>query len=181
MYEVAVAAEARRLQHGFTLVEVIIAAALLTIVSVGVLSLFIVAAARNSDRGDQATRTTEYAADKLEQLMALQFSDITSDLTVTPTCNSLNGCTPSLINGKGLTAPGGNIDPSNVTATGYFDYLDGTSGIPSTTRPGYGYLRQWTIVLSSATLKTITVQVTTIGSVSKIAPVTTLICQKANY
>lgn len=164
---------AKSSQQGFTLIETLIACVILLIISVGTASLFGIAIARNSDQGDRGTRATEYATDKMEQLMALQFSDTTSDVTVTPTCTVANGCTPT--SGKGLSAGVGG-------STGYYDYIDSTTGQISTTKPTFGYQRQWTIVdTTTSYLKTITVTVTPIGGASKLAPSTTLISQKGNY
>jgi hypothetical protein len=59
-------------------------------------------------------RTTEYAQDKLEQLMALSFGDTTSDTRVFPATTA---------GGTGLTAPGGSADTA-APANGFVDYLD---------------------------------------------------------
>jgi type II secretory pathway pseudopilin PulG len=71
-------------QAGVTLLELLIAILILVSVSVGVLGVFEIAGAQNKQQGEYATRCTEYAQDKMEQLMALQFSDASSDTSTIP-------------------------------------------------------------------------------------------------
>jgi prepilin-type N-terminal cleavage/methylation domain-containing protein len=127
-----------RAETGFTLIETMIALCLVLIVAAGVLPLGLIAVTVTENQGHLAARTTEYAQDKLEQLMALSYGDTTSDTRVFPATE---------LNGSGLT-PGGSSNPDAPVAL-YVDYLDqdGTL-VPSvgTTAPdGWFYKRVWAI------------------------------------
>jgi len=157
--------------RGFSLLEVLFATTILAVVAAGVLGLFSVSLLRNTTSGDHGTRVTEYAQDKMEQLMALSFADSASDTTAYPTAAS---------GGQGLTA-GGSLNPSSPSA-GYVDYITQT-GNPSATSTGAAYIREWTIandVNGSPTLKTITVRVQKITEVKgEMVPFTVLVSQKS--
>ena len=100
-------------EDGTTLIEVIIASAILVTLMAGLMSLAGLAIATTENQGHLAARTTEYAQDKMEQLVALAWGDATSDTTVFPA---------STAGGTGL-AVGGSPDPS-TPVTKYVDYLD---------------------------------------------------------
>jgi prepilin-type N-terminal cleavage/methylation domain-containing protein len=159
-------------ETGFTLLEVLIASAILAVVAVGVLGLFSVAVLRNSSAGDHGTRVTEYGQDKMEQLMALSFSDTASDTTTYPTAAT---------GGNGLTA-GGNMSVT-TPASGYVDYIN-YNGTPSASSSHAAYIRLWQIsddISGSPTLKTITVRVQKIIEVKgEMVPYTVLVCQKSS-
>src|SRR5438105_6460374 len=88
--------------RGFSLVEVMIAMALLVIGLGAVLGMFTVAVGDNANQGESGTRVTEYAQDKMEQLVALSFSDGSTDTTVYPPA------------GTGGTGLGGNLAASTT-------------------------------------------------------------------
>jgi type II secretory pathway pseudopilin PulG len=157
-------------QAGVTLLELLIAIAILMIVSIGVLGAFAFALSQNKSQGEITTRTAEYCGDKMEQLMGLSFSDTSSNTAQFPTVST---------GGTGLST-GGAIPPSSP-ATGYVDYLDVTGKPLGTTSTTAFYTRQWQIS-TSGNLKTITVVVTAGSPGSNIgsAPTTTLVCYKAN-
>lgn len=177
--------------RGVTLIETLMAAAILMIVVAGLVPLFTTALLQNEQQGDVATRTTEYAQDKMEQLMKLDFNDGTTDTTVFPT--NPTGCTGTAPNICGLggtmgaSATAGAIPPA-ASVAGYVDYLD-TNGILLPNATGKAYTRQWMIttdptvmVNSSTTLKGITVTVTSVpiaGSRSA-PPSTTVVCYKSS-
>src|SRR5262249_20926422 len=75
-------------QRGLSLIETMVAVLILLIGIVSVMSLFAVAMKQNTNQGDFATRTTEYCQDKMEQLLALSFSDSATDTTVYPPATS---------------------------------------------------------------------------------------------
>src|SRR5437870_6861574 len=100
-------------QAGSTLIETVVASALLLVVLIGLLGAVPMAVAITENQGHLAARTTEYAQDKMEQLLALAYGDTTSDTRVFPATNA---------GGTGL-AVGGSSDP-NAPVTGYVDYLD---------------------------------------------------------
>jgi type IV pilus assembly protein PilV len=173
-------------QQGFTLIEMMVACVVLTIGIVGLMALFAVAAIQNTSQGDQSTRTTEYATDKMEQLMALQYGDATSDTTAVPACMPpiSNSCTGTGLGGVMVaSASVGGLNTASPTA-GYVDYVT-RDGTPTTSSTNAAYIRQWQIATDSNTppqIKTITVKVTALTKVGKSSiPSTTLVCQKANY
>ncbi|MGA3212171.1 MAG: prepilin-type N-terminal cleavage/methylation domain-containing protein [Terriglobales bacterium] len=160
-------------EHGFTLIEMMIACVVFLIGSVAMLSLFFVGVQRTVGHGDQGTRCTEYAQDKVEQLMAIPFANTTYDTTVYPTCTSSCTCP------EGLSAGGGVTSGSPVTC--YVDYGDGNGNF-STTATGAVYTRQWMVANDSNTptqIKTITVLVTPPKNIS--APSTMLVVQKESF
>src|SRR5438309_1052157 len=72
-------------EKGAAFLEALMGSVILLIVVISVMSLFVVAVAQTSARGDIGTRTALYSQDKMEQLMALIYEDATSDVTVFPT------------------------------------------------------------------------------------------------
>ena len=74
----------RARQRGITLIETMVAAVVLLIGCGATMSLFSVAVAQISSQGDVGTRVTQYAQDKMEQLMVLSFEDFSTDTTVDP-------------------------------------------------------------------------------------------------
>jgi type II secretory pathway pseudopilin PulG len=99
-------------ESGFSLVETMVALLLLLIVTVGVLPLAVFALRIGENHGHLQVRTTEYAEDKLEQLMALSYGDVVTDTRVFPALAT---------GGTGL-APGGSVNTA-APAAGYVDYL----------------------------------------------------------
>ena len=177
--------ESWRLERGVTLIETLMAAAILIIVVAGLVPLFTTALTQTEQQGDVATRTTEYAQDKLEQLMKLNFNDGTTDTTVFPTNPA--GCTGTGANICGLggtmvaNATAGAVQPAAALA-GYVDYLD-TNGNLLTGVTGAAYTRQWRLLTDgTATLKTITVSVTStpIAGSRSAPPSTTVVCIKSS-
>ena len=164
-------------QQGVTILEVMIAVAILTVAVSGLLSAFTVVVALNKSQGEIATRATEYGQDKMEQLLALNFNDGTTDTTKYP---------PASTGGTGLggamaasTTVGGTTVSSPVS--GYVDYLD-ASGNLLTSSTGAFYTRLWSISTdSTAKMKTITVvtSATTTAGAGGVVPSTTLVCMKA--
>jgi hypothetical protein len=100
-------------EQGMTIIEVVIASAILVTLMAGLMSLAGLAISTTENQGHLAARTTEYAQDKMEQLVALTYNDSTSDTRTFPAANS---------GGTGL-AVGGSSDPSAPVAQ-YVDYLD---------------------------------------------------------
>ena len=132
--------------RGFSLVEVIVAMGLLTVVSLGVAQLFAVSSRANYVAKGQ-TSATSLAEQKLEQLRSLQwgFDAKEQGLPVSDTTTNLS-TDPPTDQGAGL-----NPSPSNSLQTnqaGYVDFLDGHgayvgtgSVIPATAV----YVRRWSV------------------------------------
>jgi Tfp pilus assembly protein PilV len=161
-----------RRQSGVTIIETAIATAVLLIGIVGVMGMFAVAAAHNANQGEVATRCVEYAQDKMEQLLALDFTNTTANTTTYPTAFS---------GGVGLSTGGGVTIGSAVT--NYVDYFD-ASGTPlGATSTNSFYTRQWQIsVDGTGKLKTITVVASAKVAVGGkfTTPSATLVCYKVN-
>lgn len=177
----------KKRERGFSVLEAMIASFIMLIGIGGLMALFVVAAAKNAGQGDQATRTTEYAQDKMEQLLALNYSDTTSQVVGSTT--TANGCT----SGCGLTGVG-SVNPS-APVVNYVDYIDSNENITGSST-GAMYMREWSIVTDTApplngtlprNIKTITVYVQAnfsadVGTkLNSLAPNTTLIAVKEQY
>ncbi len=183
-----------RLERGSALIETLVAAAILIIVVAGILPVFMLATQTTYAQGDVATRVTEYAQDKMEQLLSLNkdniisdgFNDATTDTTVFPAAvNALDGttsCTGTSPNicglggassgttgcgtGAGTFAPGTTVGsiPPAAPVTYFVDYLD-TNGNLLPNSTGAYYTRQWQVSLDSTScLKTITVVASSIAA-----------------
>jgi prepilin-type N-terminal cleavage/methylation domain-containing protein len=132
--------------RGFSLVEVLVAMGLLTVVSLGVAQLFALSTRANVI-AKGATSTTAMAEQKLEQLRALTWgfdlagqglplSDTTTNLTVTPPTHDGSGLNPS---------PSDSLEQNT---TGFVDFLDGSGnwvGTGSTPPATAVYIRRWSI------------------------------------
>src|SRR5216117_3277354 len=113
-FSTRMASRKKKSQAGVGLVETLIALALLLIASAGIMTMATVAMSTTESQGHLAARTAEYAQDKMEQLLALQYGDTNTDTTVFP---AVIGAGPA-----GLT-PGGSLSTTAPVA-GYVDYLD---------------------------------------------------------
>jgi hypothetical protein len=137
-------------QTGIALVETLVALALLLIIMVGVMVMTMTAIATTENQGHLAARTAEYAQDKMEQLLALTWGDITSDTTVFPSVTS---------GGTGLKV-GGSVDPTAPVAS-YVDYLDPSGNLLTSAGgaapAGWFYIRVWKVTSPTGTLKQISV------------------------
>ena len=135
----------RRSQVGMTLLEVVIALGILLIVSAGLTGVAAVAVISTENEGHLAARTAEYAQDKMEQLLSLNFGDTTSDTIST-------GCVAYLVTSACTTGAAG-LDVGGSTSftapsNNYVDYLDATGnplGGGTTAPAGWFYMRVWQI------------------------------------
>ena len=151
-------------ERGLSLVECMFALGLLMVLAIGLLPLGVIATTTTENQGHLAARTTEYAQDKLEQLLALSYGDVTSDTRSFPAADA---------GGSGL-AIGGSSDPAAPVAL-YVDYLDvDGSLVPSAgaAEPnGWFYKRAWQVTQVSVNLKQVTVTAivrNAVGSVGRI-------------
>lgn len=141
-----------REEAGLSILETIIALSILMVVALGLLPLGVIATTNTENQGHLMARTTEYAQDKMEQLLALSFGDVTSDTRVFPATST---------GGSGL-AVGGNSNP-DAPVEKYVDYLDIDgmllTSTGSTAPANWFYKRVWSVgfVGTSTTLKQISV------------------------
>jgi type II secretory pathway pseudopilin PulG len=163
-----------RLERGSSLIETLVAASILIIVVAGLLPVFMLATQTTYAQGDVATRVTEYAQDKMEQLVSLNkdniisdgFNDGTTDTTVFPAAvndiggtTSCTGTAPDICGLGGTMAASSTVGsiPPTAPVTYFVDYLD-TYGNLLTSSTGAYYTRQWQVSTdSTGNLKTITV------------------------
>lgn len=143
-------------QAGLTLIETMIALAMLLVAATSVAGLAAVAVSTTETQGHLAARTAEYAQDKMEQLLALKFCDggttgtSGSDTTVFPAVvgagTGLAGCS-DMVNGVPLG--GGNLSTTAPVA-GYVDYLDASGNLVAVTG-NWEYVRVWQITVPAGT------------------------------
>jgi Tfp pilus assembly protein PilV len=142
-------------ERGETLVETLISTLILLVGLLGTMgAISTVAVKQNWNQGDRGTRTTEYAQDKMEQLLALDFNDATSNTAAMYPTQSTGGTGLGGI----MTA---NSSVGSVTAnapvTLYVDYVNSAGDLQATST-GARYVRQWSISTNATgKLKTITV------------------------
>ncbi len=164
-------------QAGMSLLETMIAMTVLLITTTGIMGIALVATSTTENQGHLAARTTEYAQDKMEQLMGLAYGNSIADTTVFPAAST---------GGTGLSI-GGSSDP-NAPVAGYVDYLD-ISGNPlpsalGAAPPSWYYKRAWQISTPAGTtdLKQITVTTTVQSQVGSLGalPQSTVVVLKTN-
>jgi prepilin-type N-terminal cleavage/methylation domain-containing protein len=138
----------QRSSSGFTLVETLIALALLVVVSVGVAGLFAIALEAGRGARDR-TVAVSLAAAKLEQLRSLEWRfelDAAGVLTPRTDLSSNSSLEPLAGGGPGLgESPPGTLDDSTPS---YADYLDGRGrwvGSGASPPPGAVYIRRWAV------------------------------------
>ena len=170
-------------QAGMSLIETVIALAILVTCTVGIMALGMVATGITENQGHLAARTSEYAQDKMEQLIALSYGDAVTDTTQGLACGPSS--TPACTSGTGL-AVGGSSDPTAPTL-GYVDYLDVSGNVLAYTGgaapANWQYVRAWQISQFSANLKQITVTAKVkiqVGASQGSLPQSTLASLKAN-
>src|SRR5947208_12810663 len=162
----------RKSQAGMSLLETMFAVFIVLVVAVNVMAMAFTAITTTENQGHLAARTAEYAQDKMEQLLALQYPDGKTDTTVFPSV--VTGA------GTGLT-PGGGLNP-NAPVAGYSDFVD-KSGNPVAAGANWQYVRVWQITENVALqLKTITVLTQVRYDVGQggILPKSALTCLKSS-
>jgi type II secretory pathway pseudopilin PulG len=166
-------------ERGTTLIETMIALAVLLIAMSGLMTLSGLASRTTENNGHLAARTTEDAQDKMEQLLALRFGDSTSDTTDVMTFPA------NPVGGTGLSI-GGSLNPAAPVA-GYVDWLTADGNLlgggvnpPQT----WFYERVWQVTQFSPlspNVKLISVTVTTKWAFGKASlPQSTVTALKGN-
>src|SRR5256885_295140 len=185
----------RNSQAGMSMIETVMALAILLIVAAGVMVLAVIAVSTTETQGHLAARTAEYAQDKMEQLMALSFCDGGSNgvsgtnTTVFPAvadgsanATGLAGCSAATIGNVPPGPPptaltGGGLNTAAPVA-GYVDYLDITGNLV-TAAQAWEYIRVWQISIppGSVGMKQISVRAQSryaVGS-NGLVPTTTVV------
>lgn len=142
-------------ERGVSLLETVIALAILLVASLGLIPLGVVAITTTESEGHLVARVTEYSQDKMEQLLSLAYGDVATDTRVFPAAAT---------NGSGL-AVGGSANP-DAPVEKYVDYLtadgDLLASIGTAAPAGWFYKRVWAVSLPSGTtgIKQVTVTTT---------------------
>ena len=143
-------------EAGMSLIETMVALAMLLVVATGVMGLAALAVGTTETQGHLSARTAEYGQDKMEQLLALKFCDggttgnVGTDTTVFPAVfgagTGLAGCS-DMVNGVPLA--GGGLSTTAPTA-GYVDYLDASGNLVAAAA-NWEYIRVWQITVPAGT------------------------------
>jgi hypothetical protein len=166
---------ARRLasEEGTTLIETMVACGILFVAMAGLMSMGTIATMHTENQGHLAPRTTEYAQDKMEQLLALAYGDSSTDTVIFPAVSA---------GGSGL-ALGGSANTA-APVNKYVDWLGndgsllGGGAAPPAT---WFYERVWQVTALSPTLKVVTVTVTVRNAVGGfMLPMSTVSALKAS-
>lgn len=165
--------QAARAKHdeGTSLVEVLVSMVIMATLAAGLMSMAGIALMQSENQGHLAARTSEYAQDKMEQLLVLAFGDATTDTRVFPATQQ----------GTGL-AVGGSANPA-APVNGYVDYLDArgnllvsAGGAPPA---GWFYQRLWQVTSITPTLKEVRVTAIVARSIGRTQrPSATLVTLK---
>jgi hypothetical protein len=154
-----------RSEAGTTMIETAVACGLLLVTLAGLMTMGAVATMHTENQGHLAPRTTEYAQDKMEQLLGLAYGDVATDTVVFPASGA---------GGSGL-AIGGSSNTA-APANKYVDWLGSDGGLlgGGTAQPaGWFYERVWQVSCAAAActdnpatgIKQVTVTVTVRSSV----------------
>ncbi len=160
-------------ESGTTILETTIASAIMIVMMTGLMSMGAIATVHTENEGHLSARTTEYGQDKMEQLLALAYTDTNSNTVVFP-------ATPA--GGTGL-AVGGSSDTS-APINGYVDWLAADGGLlgGGTAAPQkWFYERVWQVTTPSAGVKQLMVVVTVRSSIGgAMLPKSTVVALKAS-
>jgi len=180
-------------ERGTTLIETMIAVGMLLVVMAGLLGMASLATQYTENHGHLEARTTEYAQDKMEQLLSIPYGDQTSNTVLDATHLTTqtaggSGLGPAALAVNGTAGGINTAAPTNL----YVDWLanDGTPLGGGTAAPAnWFYERVWQITCvsgpcnSSPTtgIKQITVVATVRSSIGRaLIPKSTIVALKAS-
>lgn len=154
-------------EAGVSLIETLAATALILVAIAGLGSMGVVGTTTTENEGHLAARCTEYAQDKMEQLLVLAWGDTDADTRTFPAAAA---------GGTGLAVGGSSNTAAPVD--GYVDYLDqngnllaAAAGVPD----DWFYVRAWAVTNPSANLKQVTVTATVRSTLGRTAPPTSTV------
>jgi hypothetical protein len=125
------------------------------------MALSVVSIMTTENEGHLAARATEYAQDKMEQLVSLAYPN--GDCLPLPGCGSDTTVFPTTLGGGTGLAAGGSSDP-NAPVDDYVDYLDADGnplGGGAVAPTGWYYMRVWQISVPAGTTNMKQITVTT--------------------
>ena len=147
-----------------SLIETVIALAILLTVATSVMSIGVIAIGTTENQGHLAARTAEYAQDKMEELIGILYCN-GDNVAPCPPVTLPNGTDTTVFpatccTGYGL-AVGGNSNPA-APVNGYVDYLDANGNLlggGAVAPANWYYIRVWQVSLPAGTanLKQLTV------------------------
>ena len=146
-------------ERGTTLIETTIASGILMVVMAGLLGMAGLATNYTENHGHLEARTAEYAQDKMEQLLAIAYTDHGTNTITFPATSP---------GGTGLSV-GGSINTATPVA-GYVDWLaqDGSLLGGGAAPPArWFYERVWQVTQLTPSIKQISVTATVKASVAK--------------
>jgi type II secretory pathway pseudopilin PulG len=164
--------------HGFSLVEVIVAAGLLAGAVLSVAQLF--AAATTATADARATgEATALAWQKAEELRSLAFGSDDAGVPVTDTSSDTASVPERPAGGTGLSAVAGALERDTEGNVDYLDELcQPLGGGPQPPR-GARYRRRWAVDAAGPDLLIVRVRVLPIGRDADLASVVTMRARKA--
>jgi type II secretion system protein I len=134
--------------RGFTLIEVLVAMAIMVVVSIGVVQLFAIAASAGRASRDR-TLAVLLAAGKLEQLRALEWRlhlDAAGLETMRTDGESNVSVEPAAAGGPGLgESPPGTLDANIPPYVDYLDRLGRWTATGPSPSPDAVYIRRWAV------------------------------------
>jgi type II secretory pathway pseudopilin PulG len=152
-------------RKGMTMIEAVVATGICGTVLVTLAAMAAASISQSKNQGQSVSQATALAAQKLDQLMTMQY---TSASTAAPLVCASSPC-------GSLTSD----------TTNYVEYLDNTgnvlSGVTSSTTAGVYFTRRWQITTSTPTSTSILVQVYVVGTGVgvKSQPTASMACIKA--
>ena len=170
----------QRDERGVSLVETMIAVLVAFIAMSSIGAVIFSAMVANKNQGAETTRMTALAQEKVEQLVRLGYTDVTTNTTLITDTGWPIGLTANSLTDLNQLGACPGVGSANI---GYVDFVD-NNGQPlagacsAAVASGFGYERRWKITTVSAGppgLKQITVVVYAPNAVNAGGPVPTVV------